>query len=149
MAFNQTRDVLDHVRGFHRSMSTFYAGLRDCAADERARDLLVYLSDHAASLDRWLAEYEEQVSGNVLDTYFKYESECTHESRISEYETKPVMDVRDITAAAMYFDTCLIAFCHEMAERAMSETVQEVFENMLEMERREQEQLSKNLLEMV
>ena len=59
------------------------------------------------------------------------------------------MNACDITAAAMYFDTCLVSFCREMAQRAMSETVQEVFENLLERERREQEQLSKNLLEMV
>jgi hypothetical protein len=149
MAFNQTRDVLEHVRKFHRSLSVFYENLQDAVEDERASDLLDYLSDHELSLAKWLAEYEEQVSDNVLDTYFKYESECTHESKISEYEIKPQMNACDITAAAMYFHTCLVSFCREMAQRAMSEKVREVFENMLEMERSEQVRLSKQLLDMV
>lgn len=149
MAFDQTRDVLKHVRQFHQALSRYYEELKESADSERALHLLDHLSRHEQSLDQWLGEYEEQVSNNVLDTYFKYRSECTHESKIRDYETKPLMSVCDITAAAMYFDTCLISFCREMARGALSENVREVFENMLEREQHEQEQLSKQLLEMV
>jgi rubrerythrin len=149
MAFNQTRDVLNHVRQYHLRLSGFYEALKSSAGNESARGLLDYLSRHERHVETCMVMYEEQVSDNVLDTYFKYESECTHMSKIDQFERKPEMDVSDITAAAMYFNTCLVSFCREMAERALSEKVREVFENMLKMELHEQHRLSMQLLEMV
>lgn len=149
MAFNQTKDVLDHVREFHRKLSAYYEELKNSAGNERAIDLLDYLSRHEKLLDDSLADYEEQVSSNVLDTYFKYESECTQMSKIMGYRIKPDMDVCDVTAAAMYFDTCLVSFCREMAQRAHLDKIREIFENLLELELNEQHRLSKQLLEMV
>jgi len=149
MAFSQTRDVLDHVRAFHRRLSVYYEGLKASADGGRAIDLLDYLSRHEKCLDDRLADYEEQVSANVLDTYFKYESECTQTAKIEGYTTKPHMDVCDVTAAAMYFDTCLVSFCREMAQRAHVEKIREIFESLLQLELQEQCRLSKQLLEMV
>ena len=146
MAFDQTKDVLDHAREFHQKLSVFYEDLKESASKERTRALLDYMSRHEKYLDDCLAQYEEQVSGNILDTYFKYESESTKITAITDFEIKPEMEVDDVMAAAMHFDACLIAFYREMAQRALSEKVREIFENLLVMEQHEQIELSKQAL---
>ncbi|VGO21824.1 ferritin family protein [Pontiella sulfatireligans] len=146
MAFDQTKDVLNHAREFHQKLSVFYDALKESASKERTRALLDYMSRHEKYLDDCLAQYEEQVSDNVLDTYFKYGSESTKITAISEFEIKPEMEVADVVAAAMHFDACLIAFYREMAQRALSEKIREVFENLLVMEEHEQIELSKQML---
>ncbi len=147
MAFDQTRDVLGHAREFHQKLSVFYDGLKESTSKERARALLDFMSRHEKHLADGLAQYEEQVSDNVLDTYFKYESESTGLTASADFEIKPDMDVDDVIAAAMHFDTCLVEFYREMAQRALSEKVREIFENLLEMEKHEQIELSKQTLE--
>lgn len=147
MAFEQTRDVLEHVREFHQKLSVFYDGLKGTTTKERARILLDYMSRHEDYLDDCLAQYEEQVSDNVLDTFFKYESECTGPMASAKFEIKPDMDVDDVIAIAMHFDACLVSFYREMAQRALSEKVREVFQNLLKMEESEQLRLSKETLE--
>lgn len=146
MAFDQTKDILEHAREFHQKLAVFYEELKDSAGKERTRALLDYMSRHEKYLDDCLAQYEEQVSDNVLDTYFKYGSESTQMTAIDEFEIKPEMDVNDVVAAAMHFDACLIAFYRETAQRALSEQVREVFENLLVMEQHEQIELSKQTL---
>lgn len=146
MAFDQTKDVLEHAREFHQKLSVFYDELKETVSKERTRALLDYMSRHEQYLDDCLAQYEEQVSDNVLDTYFKYGSEATKMTAISEFEIKPEMGVEDVVAAAMHFDACLIDFYREMAQRALSEKVREVFENLLVMEQHEQIELSKQML---
>ncbi|MEN8254254.1 MAG: hypothetical protein ABFR33_02180 [Verrucomicrobiota bacterium] len=146
MAFDQTKDVLEHAREFHRKLSVFYGGLKESTSKERVRTLLDYMSRHEKYLDDCLAQYEEQVSDNVLDTYFKYESESNGLAAIDTFEIKPDMDVDDVVAAARHFDDYLIAFYREMAQRALSEKVREIFENLLEMEKHEQIELSKQTL---
>jgi len=146
MAFDQTKDVLNHAREFHQKLSVFYEELKGSASKERTRALLNYMSRHEKYLDDCLAQFEEQVSDNVLDTYFKYASESTEMTAITEFDIKPDMDEKDVMAAAMHFDGCLIAFYKEMAERSLSEKVREIFENLLVMEQHEQIELSKKML---
>ena len=69
-------------------------------------------------------------------------------SHITEFKIKPDMDVDDVITAAMHFDACLIRFYREMAVRAPSAGVKEVFENLLVMEEHEQLELSKTMLEL-
>jgi len=146
MAFDQTRDVLEHAREFHQKLSIFYAELRESASKERTRALLGYMSRHEKYLDDCLAQFAEQVSDNVLDTYFKYGSEASTIAEICEFEIKPDMEVDDVMTAAMHFDACLIKFYSEMAQRSVSSKVREIFENLLVMEQHEQIELSKQML---
>ena len=148
MPFDQTKDVLGHARKFHRRLSGFYEDLKESASKERTRALLDYLSRHEKYLEESLAHFEEEVSDNVLDTYFKYGSEQSQIAEIAEFEIKPEMDVQDVVEAAMHFDACLIKCYREMAQRALSSKVREVFENLLVMEQHEQIELSKQTLEL-
>ena len=146
MGFDQTKDVLEHAREFHQKLSVFYEDLKESAGKERTRALLDYMSRHERYLDECLEQYEEQVSDNVLDTYFKYGSEAAKISAVADFEVKPEMEFEDVIAAAMHFDACLIEFYREMAQRSLSAKVKEVFENLLVMEEHEQIELSKQML---
>ena len=146
MGFDQTKDVLGHAREFHQKLSVFYEDLKESAGKERTRALLDYMSRHEQYLVDCLAQYEEQVSDNVLDSYFKYGSESAKLTDIADFEIKPEMEFEDVLAAAMHFDACLVDFYREMAQRSLSGKVREVFENLLVMEQHEQIELSKQAL---
>jgi rubrerythrin len=146
MPYNQTKDVLDQARKFHRRLAAFYDDLKDHASVEHTRALLDYMSRHETYLDECLQEFKEQVSDNVLDTYMQYGSDASAHWQIDKFEIKPEMAVADVFAAAMHFDACLIQFYKEMATKSSNAKVREVFENLLVMEQHEQIELSKQML---
>lgn len=148
MPFDQTKDVLHQARKFHHRLSEFYEDLKDNTDKERTRALLDYLSRHETYLENCLKEFQQDVSKNVLDAYFQYGSDASKLSGISEFEIKDEMLVEDVVAAAMHFDACLIKFYREIAQKARSEKVREIFENLLVMEEHEQIELSKTTLEL-
>ena len=148
MPFDQTKDVLKQARKFHHKLSEFYEDLKDTTEKERTRALLDYLSRHEQYLEDCLEEFQQEVSRNVLDSYFQYGSDASNLSGISEFEIKDEMSVEDVVAAAMHFDACLIKFYREIAQKARSDKVREVFENLLVMEEHEQIELSKTTLEL-
>ena len=148
MPYNQTKDVLDQARKFHRRLSEFYKGLKESVPVERTRALLDYMSRHENYLDECLKTFKEQVSDNVLDTYMQYGSNASAQDQIDSFEIKPEMTVDDVFAAAMHFDACLIKFYGEMASKTTRPKVREVFENLLVMEQHEQIELSKQTLEL-
>ena len=140
--------MLKHARKFHHKLSEFYEDLKDSTDKERTRALLDYLSRHEQYLEDCLEEFQQDVSRNVLDSYFQYGSDASKLSGISDFEIKEEMSVEDVVAAAMHFDACLIRFYREIAQKARSDKVREVFENLLVMEEHEQIELSKTTLEL-
>ena len=148
MPFDQTKDVLKQARKFHHKLSEFYEDLKTSTDKERTRALLDYLSRHEQYLEDCLEEFQQDVSRNVLDSYFQYGSDASNLSGISEFIIKDEMSVEDVVAAAMHFDACLIKFYREIAQKARSDKVREVFENLLVMEEHEQIELSKTTLEL-
>jgi rubrerythrin len=148
MPFDQTKDVLKHARKFHHKLSEFYEDLKETTDKERTRALLDYLSRHEQYLEDCLEEFQKDVSRNVLDSYFQYGSDASKLSGISDFEIKEEMSVEDVVEAAMHFDACLIKFYREIAQKARSDKVREVFENLLVMEEHEQIELSKTTLEL-
>lgn len=70
MPFDQTKDVLKQARKFHHKLSEFYEDLKDTTDKERTRALLDYLSRHEQYLEDCLEEFQQDVSRNVLDSYF-------------------------------------------------------------------------------
>lgn len=148
MPFDQTKDVLNHARKFHRRLSEFYEDLKDSVEKERTRALLDYLSRHEAYLDETLAEFQKEVSVNVLDTFVNYKAETANVSEITDFEISEEMTVDDVVAAAMHFDSLLIKFYGDMARKTNNQKVRELFENLLVMEQHEQIELSKQTLEL-
>ena len=147
MAFNQTREILDHARDFHRRLGRFYEELLDRAPQAQTRELLDQLVEHEQTLERRLGDYEESVSKNILDTFFKYMVDGT-DAHFADYAIPDEVDAGFVIEAARHFDHCLDRFYKEMANKALSEHVREVLLNLMEMELREQMSLSKQALEL-
>lgn len=142
MSFNQTWEVLDHAREFHRRMILFYEDLLDVATDTETCELLEGLIVHEQTLETRLRLYEESLSDNMLDTFFKYMVDGT-EKHFSEYDVPEDIDSAYVITATRYFDECLSRFYQEMAKKAMSEKLREILENLQELEQQEQLVLSK------
>jgi rubrerythrin len=147
MSFNQTRDILDHARAFHRRLIHFYEELLDRSPTEETCELIEDLVEHERVLESRLKEYEEGVSDNMLDTFFKYMVDGT-EKHFAEYHVPAAVDSAYVIGAARHFDACLSRFYKEMARKALSEQVREILVNLQEMEQREQLALSKMALDL-
>lgn len=147
MSFNQTRDLLDHARGFHRRLIRFYEDLLDQTREDQTFELIEDLIEHEEVFEKRLLVYEEVVSQNTLDTFFKYMIEDT-DQRFGEYETPDKVDTDFVVGAARHFDECLSCFYEEMAKRTLSASTRGILENLMEMEQREQLVLSKMMLDL-
>jgi rubrerythrin len=145
MSFNQTRDILEHARSFHRRLIRFYLDLKHMTDDAMTLNVLEELIGHEIQLELRLAEYEDGASGNTLDTFFKYMA-ATTDQEFSSYPLPDTIDIDYVISAARYFDDKLTRFYESMAKKAISVQVRDVLENLRQLEQREQLALSKMML---
>ena len=147
MAFNQTKDLLDVAREFHVQMGNLYRSMLKRASSEEAIQLIRTLIEHEKTLEQRLCEYQDEVSGNILDTYFKFMVEKCMKC-FDEYVLPQSMSSMDVIEVTRYFDQCLARFYKDMAVKAQVEHVREVLLNLMNMELREQMNLSRRTLEL-
>lgn len=150
MAFETTKDVLDHVREFHQQLSAFYRNLIDKTNKERVRMLLDYLSRHEKHLEESMARYEAEVSERILKTWFQYPPP---KEILGICKTLAVDEVEDLSVdgvikLALELDDCLIDLYKEMIRGSGSEEVREVFQSLLDMEKQEELELVRDSLEL-
>ena len=145
MSFDQTRDILDHARDFHRRLIRFYNDLRPVVEEGVVLSLIDDLIDHERKLELSLASYEDTASDTTLDTFFKYMAATTDQA-FNSYPVPENIDVDYVIQATRYFDEKLSKFYESMARKAMSVPVKEMLENLQAMERREQLALSKLMI---
>lgn len=142
MSFNQTREILDHARDFHRRLIRFYLSLRNSSADEITLKLIDELVEHEKQLEHRLADYEDGAASDTMDTFFKYMIATTDQT-FENYVIPERIDVDYVIKATRYFDEYLTRFYDSMAQRAVSVHVKEMLENLRQLEQREQLALSK------
>jgi rubrerythrin len=142
MSFNQTRDILDHAREFHRRLIRFYSDLKHLTEDELTLKLVEDLVDHERQLEARLSDYEESVSDNTLDTFFKYMTATTDQS-FANYPVPDEIDIDYVIQTTRFFDEKLERFYESMAKKAISVQVREMLENLQHLEQQEQLALSK------
>ncbi len=145
MSFDQTRDILDHARAYHRRLLRFYNGLKKQAQDERTLMLLDDLADHEKQLEQRLSDYEAEAPADTMDTFFKYMVATTRQM-FDDYDVPEAVDSEYVIKAARYFDENLMRFYENMAKRAIPGHVREMLENLQHLEQREQLVLSKLIL---
>lgn len=146
MRFEQTRDVLAHIEAFHHQAGLLYRDLHNQAGGVRVRMLLDYLARHEQNMARSVADFRSESSKVVLDSWFKY----THDEDIF----KPLRAV-DLNREAsfdealelvMSLDAKLLELYREMAERARTPEVKDVFNNLLLREMQEKQKLMRSAL---
>lgn len=145
--FSQIRDLLDQVRGFHGELANYYAQLSGAVAQERVKLLLEYLSSHERNLEAGLADYEDDASRAVLETWVD-ETECSRMlASCRATQLTRDMSVEDVAKLAMQIDECLIRTYRHLAEEAEPDSVRDVFRNLVTLEEGELRKLALNALE--
>jgi rubrerythrin len=145
MSNEQTRDILEHARQFHRQVSEFYDQLCCQTEKERIKMLLEYMSRHEKNMAQTLEDFEHSAPAHLLQTCFK----VGHPFRpccdvIKELDISSDMSVDDVIQMGLEFDDCLIAVYQDLAENAPDEQARSVFQNLLELEQKEKRQLARN-----
>jgi hypothetical protein len=142
MRLTQVRNTLDQVREFHRQLADYYAQLSDAATQQRLKLLLDHLASHETNLHDSMAAYAKDAPKQVMNTYV----DCIYCDEImatcEHTPITPEMSVDGVIKVAMDVDSCLLRFYREVAENADSETVREVFRNLIDAEEGELRKLA-------
>ena len=109
-----------------------------------------YLSRHEKHLEENLARYEEEVSGKILNAWFQYPppKEVLNTCKSAVIPGQEDLSIDGVVEMALQLDDCLIDLYKEMIKSSELEEVKEVFNNLLEMEKREKLDLVRNALEL-
>lgn len=146
LTFETTRDIIDLARKFHGELSAFYQRMGDQASKGRVRLLLQYMSRHEKHLEECLQDYERDASRRILETWFQYTPGAVPLEHLERVRLEPEMSIEDVVDVALRLDECLIRLYQEMADKADSREVAEVFCNLLDLERKEEVCLTRNAL---
>ena len=142
MRYTQIRNTLDQVRDFHGQLAEYYSQLSEKAVQQRVKMLLDHISRHERNLQSSMAAYEEGASRQVMDPWV----DCSHyEETIATREQTPIapdLSLDGVVKLAMDVDRCLLRFYREVAAKAETETVREVFRNLIDMEEAELRKLA-------
>ncbi len=134
MRYTQIRNVLDEARDFHGQLAEYYSQLSVNATQQRVGLLLDHMSSHERNLQQGLAAYEDDAPRQVMDTWVDLSH---HEEIFATCEQTPISadtSVDSVTRVAMDVDRCLLRFYRDVAGSAESETVREMFKNLIDME---------------
>jgi rubrerythrin len=146
MGCEQTRDILAGAEAFHRQIGEYYHQMSDQAEKPRIKMLLDYLSRHEEQLADSLADYEQNASAAVMDTWFQSKHKLDVCAILKDVKISPEMSVDDVIDLGLKLDDCLITMYRDLAENAHSEDVRTVFQNLLDMEEEEKRQLTRNAM---
>lgn len=113
---------------------------------ERIRLLLDYLSRHERHLADSYDRIEEKTSQAILDTWIQFTSESDRLGSIEEQTIGLDMSCDEVVAVALDLDDKIVELYRDMAREAESPHVREFFENLLELERSEELQVTRNAL---
>ncbi len=135
ISFKQARDVLDYAKNFHHELSNYYRSLNDKTDQVRVKMLLDYLAVHEEKLETNIKRIEENVSGKVLETWFKYTlcEDLRKELANMIYKIGDV-SVEEIIRMAIQLDDCLIKIYKKIAANSDIPEVREIFQNLSELE---------------
>ena len=148
MNFETTKDVLDHAREFHGQVSEYYRQLSEKVQKERVKMLLEYMSRHEKHLEENLSNYEEDVSGRILNAWFQYPPPKDILKTVVSLtlEGKENLTVDEVIELALRIDGCVIQLYQKMAADSKFVEVKEVFTNLLEMEKHREMDLVRDAL---
>ncbi len=101
MPSKQIRDILEHVREFHRSLHDFYEECSEETEDERVKALLDYIGRHEGNFNEALARYEETAARGVLDTWLQFAPDETLNQALKKVEFTPGVSPDEVIQVAL------------------------------------------------
>ena len=129
MRFEQTHEILNHIRDFHTSLSNCYQHLEDETVRERARLLLDYLVTREKELAKALQDFMDEADPELLDTWFQF----ADESKLlilscPVIDTEHELGIDEIISLAQKAHDCLISAFKEIITNCDSNRVSDVFQ---------------------
>lgn len=137
MAFETVRDVLDFLKAFHRDLAAVLDAAGARVSDERKRILLNFVGRHQKNMEACLADYEDEVGGDVAGTWIKYVPQIPGCRCFEKIEWSGEMPLETLVARVREVDGCLLKLYRELADKAPTPEIKELFEGLLEKEQSE------------
>lgn len=138
-SYKQVRDVLQHVRTFHRRLREYYEDASEQTSNERIELLLEFLSDHEKDLERGLSRYEPQAAEGILNTWMQYVPDDVLERAFAEIPLHEDSSEEEIIDAATRFIDALVDLYATLVQSTEAPRVKELFASLLELEKTRRE----------
>ena len=147
MRYLQVKNMLDQIHDFHGQLAEYYNQVSNSTEQQRIKMLLEHMSKHEQDLQEGLRAYEETAPQGAMNTYV--DCEYCNEILVTCKQTliAPETSVEGVMRVAMDVDNCLMRFFREAAQQAETESVREIFRNLVEMEEAELRKLALNALQ--
>ncbi len=137
MAFETVRDVLEFLRQFHRDLARVLESAGGHVAEERKRILLNFVRRHQENMEACLAECEEEAGADIVNTWIKYVPQAPECRCFEKISWTADMPLEDLVARVREVDGCLLKLYSQLADKAPTPEIQELFNSLLEKERNE------------
>lgn len=147
MSFEQTKDVIERARLFHRQLRDYYLQLKEVTDKQRVQMLLDYLCLHEEKMERSLSEFEQSTTRGALSTWFMYAPGDETEKVLKSLRIDPDMTSQEVVCTALQLDETLLRLYKQAAELAPREPIRELFRSMYEEGKKERSKLVLNLFE--
>ncbi len=142
----QVKDVLDDIRGYHRSLAEQLESLESHQQDERIQLLLEYMARHEDNFEKTLAGYKLDTATGIHNTWLKYVPDDAITDSLEHLDFRNEMSADEILRVVLTFDQALFGLYCELAGETASPGVQELFGKLLKLEDRKDRQFSVNAL---
>lgn len=147
MPFEQTRDVIEKARDFHRQLAAFYHRLESMVDRERVRMTLEYLAAHEERMELRLAEFEASTGRRVLDAWYQYPPDDSIREALATANIHADISAPDAICMALDLDENLLRLYAKAANAAQHAEVRDAFETLLEEGKKERSKLVLDLFE--
>jgi hypothetical protein len=145
--FKRVGDMLKLAGSIHRELKNYYHAIRDRTDDPRIVMLLDYMGRHEKNMRQSLEGFRRSASERVLDSTFQFEpDELETLEDLTGWQPKPDITVDEVVATALRFDSIMRSYYRRAAEMAASESVKELFSNLVQLEKQKQQQLVRDSL---
>ncbi len=135
MQIETLRDVLHWTRKFHTQLQECLARCSEVNEDERAKLLLVYLSDHENKLIRVLDGFEKTASVNALNTWcYEYVDKYPVQRHQNCTANFTDMSSAEISTEISNLHEQVIGLYRHILDRANSESSRELLSGLLNIE---------------
>lgn len=142
--YRTTKEILDHVTSFHQKLKEIYFKIGDLDEKEKLDLMLDFTEQHRRRLQENLNLYEKETPAKIKKIWLKYVSEDDLTNECKYINLNPNMSIEDVIDTALKFEDCLIRFYEKVVERCHFPEVQKIFENLLNLAKRERLDIIRN-----
>lgn len=139
--------IIGRIRALHQQLAARFERVETTAAQGRLRMVLDYIARHERHLNQALAAYQGSASRAVLDTWFKNTPGDPIEKCLEKVEVDAA-DTNTVLRSVLAMDRCLVDSFRRIAESAVADEVREFFQQLVDMEEREEHRLIRDAIEM-